>query len=97
MYPKWNCHEQPEHECFSQKGCCHEEKELCGKPQCHDQVCFDVPKIPCKPQKECVQTFKCCYKLYRICYYRLYKLCPHCGHEYDHHQHQGMCPKCGHP
>lgn len=95
MYPKWNCHEYPQHECFSSKGCCPDEQESCGKSHCHEQICCDIPKIPCKPKKECVETFKCSYKLYRISYYRLYKQCGQCGHEYDHQHHQGMCPKCG--
>lgn len=52
------------------------------------------PKMPCPPTKELVKTFKCCYKLYRMCTYCLCKICPICGHEFDFHQHRGNCPRC---
>lgn len=53
-----------------------------------------MPKIKCKPTKECIHTYKCYYKLYKICHYQLYKVCPRCGHEFDYYRHRGMCPKC---
>lgn len=53
-----------------------------------------MPKMTCKPTKECVKTYKSCYKLYKICSYCWYKCCMYCGHEFDYHQHQGVCPKC---
>ncbi|MDU2063839.1 MAG: hypothetical protein E6713_03280 [Sporomusaceae bacterium] len=62
------------------KDCCHMKKE---------------PKfISCAPKKKCVKTFDCTFKLYRMCYYRLYKVCHACGHEYDFYQHRGTCPRC---
>lgn len=75
----------------------HYQPEEC-EPMCQempemveDECC--VPKVS-PPTKECVKTYKCCYKLYKICHYKLFKVCPRCGHEFDHHHHQGMCPKC---
>lgn len=56
-----------------------------------DDCC--MPKMPCKMEKKCVKTFTSTFKLYRICHYRLYKVCPRCRHEYDYHRY-GMCPKC---
>jgi len=52
-------------------------------------------KLKCPPTKECVQTYKCLYKLYKISQYHLYKVCPCCNQEYDYHYHLGICPFCG--
>lgn len=64
-----------------EKSCCHMKKEpkFCG----------------CKPTKKCLKTFDCTFKLYRLSYCRLYKVCQSCGHEYDFHHHGGVCPRCG--
>ena len=48
----------------------------------------------CETTKECIKTYKCFYKLYKICHYHLYKVCPRCGHEFDYYWYQGICPKC---
>ncbi|MDL2280385.1 hypothetical protein LJC10_00830 [Selenomonadales bacterium OttesenSCG-928-I06] len=61
-------------------------------PHMHMGCC--MPKIKCTPTKECVKTYKCCYKLYKFTQYRLYKVCDYCNHEYDHYYYKGMCPKC---
>ena len=55
----------------------------------------DMSQMKCKMEKECVKTYKTYYKMYKVCQYRLYKICPCCGHEFDYHRHRGMCPKCG--
>lgn len=55
-----------------------------------DECC--IPKMKC--EKECVKTFTCTYKLYKICCYKLYKACPRCHYEFDYHKHGGMCPRC---
>ena len=64
-----------------EKSYCHMKKEpkFCG----------------CKPTKKCLKTFDCTFKLYRLSYCRLYKVCQSCGHEYDFHHHVGVCPRCG--
>lgn len=36
-----------------------------------------------RPTKEYVEAYKSEFRLYRICYYRLYRVCPWCGCEYD--------------
>ena len=67
----------------------------CYPPQ-EDEHCH-VPKMSVKcspPTKECVKTYKCCYKLYKFTQYRLYKVCTVCGYEFDHYQNRGMCTKC---
>lgn len=88
---------------------CHEDSKCNYEEECSDMMghhhfgnyskeseCCHVPKmkVKCGPTKECVKTYKCCYKLYRFTQYRLYKVCTSCGHEFDHYQHQGVCPKC---
>ncbi|MGL5515039.1 MAG: hypothetical protein ACRDBM_17645 [Sporomusa sp.] len=88
MHPDWKCDDAsyPQY----------------GNPDKSDMMddCEDMemhccaPKIKCQPTKECIKTFKCCYKLYRICTYCLFKICPYCGHEFDYHRHRGSCPKC---
>lgn len=52
-----------------------------------------MPKIKCKTEKKCIKTFTCSYKLYKLCMYKVVKVCPRCNHEYDHGRHP-MCPKC---
>lgn len=66
-----------------------------------DQGCYDfavnadgMPKIRCKTTRECVKTYKTYYKMYRICTYRLYKVCSRCGAEFDYYHHRGLCPGC---
>jgi len=63
---------------------------------CYDFMdCADgMPKVKCKTSKECVKTYKTYYKMYKICTYRLYKVCCRCGTEFDYYGHRGMCPKC---
>ena len=61
----------------------------------YSEMCCDMSQMKCKPEKECVKTYKSYYKLYKICYYRMYKICPCCGHEFDYHRHRGICPRCG--
>ncbi|MEN6413782.1 MAG: hypothetical protein ABFC84_13635 [Veillonellales bacterium] len=110
MYPKWDDHNykagcwhkdgypymHPMHPMYDDCGD-HHEMDCMPKmePDCCPPMPCEMPKMKCKPKKECVKTFKCCYKLYRITSYRLYKICSRCGCEFDHHMHQGMCPKCG--
>jgi len=48
----------------------------------------------CKISKECVKTYKCHYKLYKISHYHLCKVCSLCGHEFDYYYYQGSCPRC---
>ncbi|MGI6092015.1 MAG: hypothetical protein ACOYD5_03290 [Negativicutes bacterium] len=76
--------------------CCkpkmYKDYDMCEpKMKDHDMSC-NMPKMKC--EKKCVKTFKCTYKLYKICCYRLQKVCPRCGHEFDYHRHRGMCPRC---
>jgi hypothetical protein len=66
-----------------------------------DHSCYDfavsadgMPKISCKTTRECVKTYKTYYKMYRICTYRLYKVCSHCGAEFDYYHQRGLCPSC---
>ena len=63
---------------------------------CYDFECGEgaMPKIKCKTSKECVKTYKTYYKMYKICTYRLYKVCCRCGTEFDYYGHHGVCPKC---
>ena len=81
------------HDCDNDYSKC-DYTDKCDMDDCQemDMCCF--PKIKCQPTKECVKTFKCVYRLYRICTYRLCKICPQCGHEFDYHHHRGACPKC---
>lgn len=58
--------------------------------------CCDMPKFSCKTEKKCVKTFKSVYKLYKVCQYRLYKICSCCGSEYDFYRYNCHCPRCGH-
>ncbi|MPL69010.1 hypothetical protein SDC9_14743 [bioreactor metagenome] len=70
---------------------------MCHQPKMHKMdydMCCERPKMPCKCEKKCVKTFKCTYKLYKTCCYRLHKVCPRCNNEFDYHQHRGMCPRC---
>ncbi len=87
--PKWDC--------GSKCGCDMEQDgmetgmDMCGM----DMMSYDCPpKMNCKMEKECVKTFTCHYKLYRVCMHRLYKVCPRCSREFDYHGHRGMCPHC---
>ncbi len=65
-----------------------------------DENCYDFtfsggrPRISCKTTKECVKTYKTYYKMYKISTYRLYKVCPHCGLEFDFYGCRGICPRC---
>lgn len=58
--------------------------------KCYVKMAVPRPKM----EKSC-QTYHACFKLYKVCYTRLYKCCPHCGHEFDYHKHRGCCPHCG--
>ncbi len=93
MYPKWDCKCYKD-DCgmdyWQDMGC--EGKYKC-KPDC-DMSCEPPTKMLGKVEKECVKTFKCVYKLYKVCTYRLCKVCPCCGHEFDYHHHRGVCPHC---
>lgn len=62
---------------------------------CYSDLCSDISQLKCKVEKECVKTYKSYYKLYKVCQYRIYKVCPCCGHEFDYHRQRGVCPKCG--
>jgi hypothetical protein len=70
------------------------DNDNCCSPK--EDECCHVPKmkVKCTPTKECVKTYKCCYKLYKFTQYRLYKVCSGCGQEFDHYHHHGVCPKC---
>jgi len=69
-------------------------KEKMGESS-YSEACCDMSQMKCKTEKECIKTYKSYYKLYRICHYRMYKVCPCCGHEFDYYRHRGTCPKCG--
>jgi hypothetical protein len=56
----------------------------------HPMDCCSMPKMKCKPEKECVGMFK----MYRMCHYHMTMVCHYCGHEFDYHHHRGMCPRC---
>ena len=85
-YPYWKCDDE-----YNKYGC----MDKCEMDDCQDMdMSCCAPKVKCMPTKECVKTFKCYYKLYKICTHRLFKICPYCGHEFDYHQHHGNCPKC---
>lgn len=58
----------------------------------YDMDCC-MPKMKCKTEKKCIKTFTCSYKLYKLCMYKVVKVCPRCNHEYDHGRYP-MCPKC---
>ena len=77
-----NMYYHPKYEQWEgEPNCCHKKKQ---------------PKLcNCKPMKKCLKTFDCTFKLYRISFCRLYKVCQSCSHEYDFHHHGGVCPKCG--
>jgi hypothetical protein len=80
--------------CTCMEECGGEMAETCYSKE--DEHCH-VPKMSVKcspPTKECVKTYKCCYKLYKFTQYRLYKVCNGCGNEFDHYQNRGMCTKC---
>jgi len=99
-YPKYDCHKPKPNHCKMDDNDDYDDCEMpCMKEKpehdCYSTMCSDMDKMKCKMEKECVKTYKTYYKLYRVCQYRLYKLCPCCGHEFDHHRHRGMCPKCG--
>lgn len=102
-YPKYDCHKHKPDYCQMHDDCNCEMpymKEKCEMPctkedDCYSSMCLDMEKMKCKMEKECVKTYKTYYKLYKVCQYRLYKLCPCCGHEFDYHRHRGMCPRCG--
>lgn len=71
-------------------------RDMCGHDYMpngsgYDLQCCDIPK----PEKCCIKTWKSCFKLYKICHYRVYIICPHCNCEYDYRYHRGCCPKCG--
>lgn len=44
--------------------------------------------------KKCVKTYTTSFKLYKVCCFRLYKVCPCCGCEFDYHYFDGECPGC---
>jgi hypothetical protein len=105
-YPKYDCHKhKPEYHHMNEECDCEMPyiKEKCETPYMKEKMeddgyssmCLDMEKMKCKMEKECVKTYKTYYKLYKVCQYRLYKLCPCCGHEFDYHRHRGMCPRCG--
>lgn len=74
------CYHSKFEEWDDMKGCCPPKKNI--KSMC------------CSPRKKCIKTFDCTFKLYRLSYCRLYKVCQSCGHEYDFYHHRGMCPHC---
>lgn len=47
--------------------------------------------------RQCLRTYTSTFKLYRVCYFRLYKVCPWCGFEFDCYHYHDICPYCGHP
>ena len=53
--------------------------QLCWLPQC---------------TRKCVKTYKLIFKVYKIYYYRLYRICSWCGYEYDYELYPS-CPCCG--
>ncbi|MBP2645355.1 MAG: hypothetical protein H6Q75_795 [Firmicutes bacterium] len=55
---------------------------------------YDGCKRPKCCVKKCVGEMK--FKVYEQCCYVMVKVCPHCGHEYEHRRHT-CCPRCGMP
>lgn len=53
---------------------------------------FKLHRTP-KCTKKCVKTYRQIFKLYKVCHYQLYVVCPYCGCEFDHRRH--LCPCCG--
>lgn len=88
---------KPEYHHMDEDCCEHEMPYMKEKmtDSCYSDMCADISQMKCKMEKECIKTYKSYYKMYRVCQYRLYKVCPCCGHEFDYHKHRGMCPKCG--
>ena len=48
-----------------------------------------------KSTKKCIKTNTSIFKLYEVCYFRLYKVCSWCGCEFDYYFFRGVCPCCG--
>lgn len=48
-----------------------------------------------KSTKKCIKTNTSIFKLYEVCYFRLYKVCSWCGCEFDYYFFHGVCPCCG--
>lgn len=102
-----DCDDEYDYKDYGNK-CCDKDygHKCCDKDyshKCHDK-CDDydypaydmdccMPKMKCKTEKKCIKTFTCSYKLYKLCMYKVVKVCPRCNHEYDHGRHP-MCPKC---
>jgi hypothetical protein len=68
-------------------------EKFTAEQDCLDPEACGIPDT-CKITKECVKTYKCHYKLYKISHYHLCMICPHCGHEFDYYYYQGLCPRC---
>ena len=88
MYnPKWN------YSCgkYENDNCEYNHKDTSECLPCDVDCC--MPKINCKPEKKCIKTFNCTYRLYKICFYKVVRVCPRCNHEYDNEWHP-VCPKC---
>ncbi|XEQ93846.1 hypothetical protein SCACP_27430 [Sporomusa carbonis] len=54
------------------------------------QYCWCLSKCT----KKCIKIYEANFKLYRVCHYRLYKVCPRCGCEFDYYCYC-VCPCCG--
>ena len=48
-----------------------------------------------QPAKKCVNSYSLTFRLYKVSFVRLYKVCPLCGCEFDCHYFHGVCPYCG--
>lgn len=96
-YHKYGCHHKQDYGYMDDECQCGDMPYMKEKTEdeCYSNMYADMSKMKCKMEKECVKTYKTYYKVYKVCQYRMYKICPCCGHEYDYHRHHGMCPKCG--
>ena len=47
-----------------------------------------------KPNKKYIKTYTSNLKLYEVYYFKLYKVCPWCGCEFDYYFFHGICPCC---
>lgn len=61
---------------------------------CGRKVGYCQPMCKPKCKRRCIGTFTDTYRVYENCCYSVYKVCCHCGHEFDYRRHSA-CPYCG--